>query len=83
MAAVVPFVYQALAGVAASKVIDSATKSKNPALPTPPIIPNQDSAANDATAQTDLLRKRRGVLQNIYAGGNAAAPTVATKSTLG
>lgn len=79
----VPIIWQTVAAAGAAKVVDSATKPKSPALPTPPLIPNQDAAANAASAQTDLMRKRRGVLQNIYAGGGAAAPQVATKATLG
>lgn len=81
--AAIPVLWQAGLAAVGSKVIDKATAPKAPALPTPPIIPNQDAAANAASAQTDLLRKRRGVMSNIFAGGNAAPPQVATKSTLG
>lgn len=49
----------------------------------PPGAPTQDAAANAAQSQTDLLRRRRGVMANIYAGGGAGAPPVASKSTLG
>jgi len=48
----------------------------------PPTAPTQDVAANAAKDQLDLLRRRRGVLSNIYAGGNSSAPAVA-KTTLG
>lgn len=53
------------------------------APPAPPGPPSQDTAANAAMQQQDLVRRRRGVFGNILAGGNAPAPTVATKSTLG
>lgn len=49
----------------------------------PPGPPTQDVAANAAQQQQDLLRRRRGVLSNIFAGGNAPAPTTASKSALG
>lgn len=49
----------------------------------PPTAPTQDTAANASLQQQDLLRKRRGVFGNIFAGGAAPAPTTATKSTLG
>lgn len=49
----------------------------------PPGPPTQDVAANAAQQQQDILRKRRGVLSNIYAGGAAGAPDVASKSQLG
>lgn len=81
--AAIPALWQAGVAAIGAKVVDSATKSKTPALPTPPIIPNQDVAAQAAMGETDMLRKRRGVMSNIFAGGNAAAPQVASKSTLG
>lgn len=49
----------------------------------PPGPPTQDVAANAAQQQQDMLRRRRGVLSNIFAGGNAPAPTTASKSALG
>lgn len=52
------------------------------AAPPPPGPPTQDTAANAAMQQQTLLRRRRGVYGNIMAG-NAPAPTVASKSTLG
>jgi hypothetical protein len=48
----------------------------------PPGPPTQDTAANAAMQQNDLLRRRRGVYGNIFAG-NAPAPQTATKSLLG
>lgn len=59
------------------------TRYYGEASPTPPGPPTQDTAANAAQQQQDLLRRRRGVFANIFAGGNAAAPAVATKATLG
>lgn len=55
---------------------------RNPTLP-PPGPPNQDVAANAAQQQQDILRRRRGVMSNIYAGGSAGPPDVASKSALG
>lgn len=49
----------------------------------PPTAPTQDTAANASLQQQDLLRRRRGVFANIFAGGAAPAPTTATKSALG
>lgn len=49
----------------------------------PPTAPTQDTAANASLQQQDLLRRRRGVFANIFAGGAAPTPTTATKSTLG
>lgn len=49
----------------------------------PPTAPTQDTAANASLQQQDLLRRRRGVFANIFAGGAAPAPATATKSTLG
>lgn len=49
----------------------------------PPTAPTQDTAANASLQQQDMLRRRRGVFANIFAGGAAPAPSTATKSTLG
>jgi len=49
----------------------------------PPTAPTQVTAANAALQQQDMLRRRRGVFANIFAGGSAPAPATATKSTLG
>lgn len=51
--------------------------------PAPPGPPSQDTAANAALQQNDVLRRRRGVMANIFAGGAAATPATSTKSTLG
>ena len=50
--------------------------------PAPPAPPSQDAAANAAKQQQDLLRKRRGVLANIFGGSSGSQPAV-TKATLG
>jgi hypothetical protein len=52
--------------------------------PAAPPVPNANNAANAAQQQTDQLRQRRGLLANIYAGGqqNAAPPAVG-KTQLG
>ena len=59
------------------------TRYYGEASPGPPGPPTQDTAANASLQQQYLQRLRRGVAGNIYAGGNAAAPQVASKSTLG
>lgn len=51
--------------------------------PAPPAPPTQDVAANAARQVQDQMRRRRGVYSNIFAGGNAATPTVASRSVLG
>ena len=53
--------------------------------PGAPPIPNPNDAANAAQSQTDALRARRGLLNNIYAGGQAGAASqpVAGKTQLG
>lgn len=51
---------------------------KTPDVPSPPTV---DEAARTRQS-TDRLRRRKGVLANIFAGGTAAAPSVG-KSTLG
>lgn len=54
-----------------------------PTAGTPPTPPTLDTAANAANQQDDLMRRRRGILANIYAGGSTPAPTVASKQLLG
>lgn len=49
----------------------------------PPTAPTQDTAANAALQQQDILRRRRGVYANIFAGGAAPTPTTGSKSSLG
>jgi hypothetical protein len=44
--------------------------------------PNLDEAQR-TQVEADRLRRRRGVLANIYAGPNAASPNVGTKVLLG
>lgn len=50
-----------------------------------PKAPNQDTASNAAQQQSDILRRRRGMLANIFGGGQAGSstPTVGTKTLLG
>ena len=50
--------------------------------PPVPGVPNQNDALNAAQAQTDAMRMRRGMLANIYAGGQANQP-VTGKTQLG
>jgi hypothetical protein len=52
------------------------------APPNPAAPPTQDTAANAAIQQDTLMRLRRGVYGNIFAG-NAATPQTSTKSNLG
>jgi len=70
----------ALAGAGAS--IYSATR-KPPSPPPAPKPPTQDTAANAALEQQKALMRRRGVLANIYAGGNAPTPQTTGKQMLG
>jgi hypothetical protein len=59
--------------------------SGNMGKPTLPSAPTIDDAQTASQQSTDLMRQRRGVLANIYAGngtGGGAAPT-ATKTALG
>lgn len=67
--------------VGAGTAIYAATKGA-PKIPGSPQPPTQDTAANAANQQADMMRKRRGVLANI-AAGNATAPQVSAKTTLG
>lgn len=48
-----------------------------------PQVPNTDTAAMASAQQQQQLARQRGVLATIYAGNNAQAPTVATKTLLG
>lgn len=59
-----------------SDPIYGAVKPKSP--PPTPGIPNPNDAANAAQAQTDAMRMRRGMLANIYAGGQNTAPVSGT-----
>ena len=58
----------------------SAPSSRAPPLPG---APTADVAANDATQVQDDIRRRRGVLANIYAGQNPSDPTNVLKTQLG
>jgi len=53
--------------------------------PAPPNAPNIDDAESGARQSEDLMRMRRGVLSNIYAGNqdNATPAPTATKTALG
>lgn len=44
--------------------------------------PNLDDAQREQV-EVDRLRRRRGVLGNIYGGANVSAPSVGTKTLLG
>ena len=49
-----------------------------------PHAPNQDNAANAAQQQADYLRKRRGILGNIFGGSQPnSTPVVSQKQLLG
>jgi hypothetical protein len=50
--------------------------------PAPPAPPNQNDALNAAQSQTDAMRMRRGLLSNIFAGGQNSQP-VSGKTQLG
>ena len=53
-----------------------------PGPPPPPGVPNPNDAANAAQSTTDAMRMRRGLLANIYAGGQNTPP-VSGKTQLG
>jgi hypothetical protein len=54
-----------------------------PKVPTPPGVPNPNDALNASQSLTDSMRMRRGMLANIYAGGQPASAPVTGKVTLG
>lgn len=56
---------------------------KKPGPPGPQPAPTQDTAANAAIQTQDMLRRRKGILGNIYAGASPSAPAVASKTQLG
>jgi hypothetical protein len=61
------------------KLVDAVKPTNPPGLPP---VPNPADAQNAALQQTDLMRQRRGMLANIYAGSQSAQP-VTGKTTLG
>lgn len=67
----------------AGKQLYNALTPSNKGPPKPPSAPTEDTAANAANQASDLARKRRGVLANIYAGGQDFKPQVAVKTLLG
>jgi hypothetical protein len=79
MAMVPPVVWGSLAGAALSAGASYALRQKPPTAPAPP---NPDVAANAAQQNADQLRARRGLLANIYAGGQGAQ-AVSGKTQLG
>lgn len=76
-----PYLAAAATAASAGAAVYTATKGA-PKVPQAPQPPTQDTAANAANQQSDMDRRRRGVLANI-AAGNATAPQVSAKSTLG
>lgn len=73
----------ALAGAFAGGVVGSGILSpgapKVPALPKPPTL---DTATQGSLDNQDQIARRKGVIANVFAGGNAAPPSVG-KTTLG
>lgn len=59
------------------------TRFYGEASPGPPGPATQDTAANAALQQQDLMRRRRGVYGNITGASQQAAPIVSNKSALG
>lgn len=55
------------------------TKPDVPKVPGTPTIDD----ARDQRQETDRIRKRRGILANIYGGSAPTAPTVGTRALLG
>lgn len=72
-------------GVGTAVGVGSAAKKAltPPRLPSAPRAPSEDTAANAANQEADLARRRRGVLANIYAGGQDFKPQTAVKTLLG
>ncbi len=67
-----------------SRVIDPAYSLLKPKTPPPaPGVVNPNDALNASQSQTDAMRMRRGMLSNIYAGGQAGPAPVTGKVTLG
>ena len=67
----------------AEKSLYGSNGATNPVPPPPP--PNMDDASTAARQSQDMMRQRRGVLANIYAGnspGSGVAP-VGVKTALG
>lgn len=65
-----------VAGALAKKAL-----AKKPAKVQTPAAPTLDEAGQ-RELEADRIRRRRGVLANIFGGGSGAGPTV-SKSTLG
>ena len=82
MAAAVPYLMATAAVASAGSAVYSATRG-TPKAPAPPKPPTQDTAANAALQEQKDMLRRRGVLSNIYAGGNAPTPTTSGKQMLG
>jgi len=79
MAAAIPLV---LGAVGTAATVKAASKSGGSAQVTPP--PPTIDEANKNRDITDRLRRRRGVLANIFGGATASsAPAVGTKTLLG
>lgn len=70
-----------LGGTSAPAATDAVGLTKLPEIKTPP-VPTIDEARRERQ-ETDRIRRRRGVLANISAGNNAAAPTLGTRTALG
>ena len=79
---VLPLLGALSAGTAVAAVVKKLSPSKSAAPPLPG-APTADVAANDATQVQDDIRRRRGVLANIYAGQNPSDPTNVLKTQLG
>ena len=57
---------------------------RDAAIAATPRAPNQDTAANAGQQQADYLRRRRGILGNIFGGNQPnSTPVVAQKQLLG
>jgi hypothetical protein len=58
-------------------------KSETPGAPPAPPAPASIDTARQQLQENDRLRRRRGVIANIFGGSSAGAPTVAVKTLLG
>lgn len=85
MAVAVPALLSAVGVAATGKALKSAVGSSGSTTLQPtPAAPTLDDAARNRD-ELDRIRRRRGVLANVFAGSSesAAAATVGTKALLG
>jgi hypothetical protein len=65
-----------------SRATSDALGLTKPEIPEVPPVPTIDDAKIQRQ-ESDRIRKRRGVLANVFAGSGASAPMVGTKTLMG